>query len=40
VTHSSSAARVKLSLRAAASKARRAFRGGNWRGIADLHEKN
>jgi hypothetical protein len=39
VTQSSSAARVKLSLRAAASNALRAFSGGNWRGIADLHEK-
>jgi hypothetical protein len=31
---------VKLSLRAAASKALSAFSGGNWRGIVHLHEKN
>jgi hypothetical protein len=33
VTHNSSAARVKLSVRAAASKARSAFNGGKRRGI-------
>ena len=36
VTHNSSAARVKLSLLAAASKTLRAFSGGNRRGIAQL----
>jgi hypothetical protein len=30
---------VKLSLLAAASKALRAFNGGNWRGMALFHEK-
>src|SRR5258708_40271125 len=39
VTQSSSAAWVKLSLRAAASKALSALSGGKWRGIACFHEK-
>src|SRR5882672_9218793 len=40
VTHSSSAALVKLSCRAAASKAFRAFNGGRRGRIVPLHEKN
>ena len=40
VTKSSSAARVKLSRRAAASKALSAFNGGSRRSIGQLHEEN
>jgi hypothetical protein len=40
VTLSSAAARVKLSLRAAASKALRALSGGRRRGIVAFREKN